>query len=272
LQGLIAFANLGTECITGEGFASVNPALTGIWVLDPVTDAKRRITDRGHSPTWSPDGKRIAFAVPFSIFVVDVDSGVITPVTQEGLCHFPAWSPDGAWIAYDRTDLSVGELWMITPDGKKNHRVNVDSLPSMARRSPAWHPDMSALLYAGGLNLVRLDLDEHHEDLIVTRPGNAFHRKPAYSFDALRIVFESRNQGAAGLSNMTQVWMSAEDGSQQSQLTLCGGEHPSWSPDGSQVVYTKRNNVRTPEDGVLWLLDVAQGKERQLTFQPPCDE
>jgi Tol biopolymer transport system component len=62
------------------------------------------------------------------------------------------------------------------------------------------------------------------------------------------------------------------DGTEQNQLTVCGGEEPSWSPDGTMIVYTKYLDNGSPENGVLWLIDVRSRTEKQLTFHPPCDQ
>ena len=51
--------------------------------------------------------------------------------------------------------------------------------------------------------------------------------------------------------------------------TSIAGAHPSWSPDGSKVVYTRENTQSdAPEDGVLWVVDVVTGDGYQLTFKP----
>jgi Tol biopolymer transport system component len=64
---------------------------------------ERRLTNDinfDYSPAWSPDGKKIAFSRSAGIFVVDVDSGNVHPLTTVSGDEAPAWSPDGTRLAF----------------------------------------------------------------------------------------------------------------------------------------------------------------------------
>ena len=71
----------------------------------------RRLTDndaRDISPTWSPDGTRIAFASErddnWEIYLMDADGGNQTRLTNnDAVDWMPAWSPDGTRIAFSST-------------------------------------------------------------------------------------------------------------------------------------------------------------------------
>jgi dipeptidyl aminopeptidase/acylaminoacyl peptidase len=58
----------------------------------------------------------------------------------------PTWSPDGRWIAWihTRARTSIDELWMMRADGSDRHRVPV-RVPSFTFESPMWSPDGSTL-------------------------------------------------------------------------------------------------------------------------------
>src|SRR4030095_6432844 len=63
------------------------------------------LVDGPESPTFSPDGKRIAFAALQNgitdIFEINIDTGVITNLTKDNIADFsPAYSPDGRSIVY----------------------------------------------------------------------------------------------------------------------------------------------------------------------------
>ena len=69
----------------------------------------RKLTDDPHrdrGPSWSPDGKRIAFysnrdSGKYEIWVINPDGGGLTELTKtSGRGWFPWWSPDGKRIAY----------------------------------------------------------------------------------------------------------------------------------------------------------------------------
>lgn len=88
------------------------------------------------SPSWSPDGKRIAYAVqsqgPSSIYVVDLDGSHRHLLVRQG--SSPAWSPDGSEIAY-QTSCGVK---LVSPSGTMipTHRA-ARCLPG----TPVWSPD-----------------------------------------------------------------------------------------------------------------------------------
>src|ERR1700757_185008 len=85
--------------------------------VDPrtLTIEKLYMTRQIGRPTWSPDGKSIAFISNMSgrnnIWVVPAEGGFPTQLTvsdqrQSGI----TWSPDGKWIAY-QSDYDGDEQW-----------------------------------------------------------------------------------------------------------------------------------------------------------------
>ena len=94
-------------------------------------------------PSWSPDGRHVAFAAgtPLKIWVVPVAGGSPQVVTPEG-GDYPAWSPDGRWIAYavwtDASDPRQG-TWVVPPEG--GAALKVSDLPTRV----AWSLDGARL-------------------------------------------------------------------------------------------------------------------------------
>ena len=72
---------------------------------------RRANTDTGRSPTWSPDGTRIAYSND-GIWVMNADGTDPRQLTDTGFS--PTWSPDGTRIAYNRVGL---HLWVVNADG-----------------------------------------------------------------------------------------------------------------------------------------------------------
>jgi Tol biopolymer transport system component len=127
-----------------------------IWVLE--SDGSLSMLGRGISPSWSPDGKQIAFASNthgnFDIFVMDKDGGNQTKVTSNKAHDIePCWSPDGRYIAFgsnrssgrDRPDYNI---WIVERDGSSptqmTSRRGYDGGPSW---SPATAEDPLGRIY-----------------------------------------------------------------------------------------------------------------------------
>ena len=127
-------------------------------------------------PSFSPDGRRIAFmghdGSDYEIFVADLGSGAVEQLTDD-LANdgWPAWSPDGTTIAFtsERDDCrfrpaedecwSDGDedehrdVWLIDPDGANERRATSES-----GQFVAWSPDSRYLLVSGrALYVVRPD-------------------------------------------------------------------------------------------------------------------
>jgi Tol biopolymer transport system component len=105
-----------------------------------------------NSPSWSPDGSRLAFEVativdfdtqgPAAIYIQNLaTSETRLLVSGVGGAIHPAWSPDGARIAY----ASGGDIYIIAADG--GEPVRLTEGPGNDDR-PAWSPDGSRVAFS----------------------------------------------------------------------------------------------------------------------------
>lgn len=123
----------------GQGYLLANRH-TYIYLFDIESRKLERLTtgkwDEA-SPSWSPDGTRIAFLSnhhpdpdrepSFQVFVADARPGAteraVTPPTSRASRSRPEWSPDGKRIAYLETDekkynaYSMDHLTLVPADG-----------------------------------------------------------------------------------------------------------------------------------------------------------
>jgi Tol biopolymer transport system component len=81
-----------------------------IWVVDDSGIARTVESNPGlgRAPTWSPDGRQLAFESTrgsstglYAIFLINHDGTGLTQITDQALnADHPVWSPDGRQIAF----------------------------------------------------------------------------------------------------------------------------------------------------------------------------
>lgn len=161
----------GVMSPNGKRLALVMPddeSNMGIYLTDAHGRGLKRITHtRGNSlsPTWSPDGKRIAFVSDRTgspqLYIMDSNGKNISRLTfTGGYNSAPSWSPDGRWIVYELRVEGQFDIWLTDPTGK----VNVPLITH--RRSdeaPTWSPDSRKIAFSsnrrGRMDVYVVDLN-----------------------------------------------------------------------------------------------------------------
>jgi TolB protein len=102
-----------------------------VYVMDSSGANQRPLISRGghaDSPSWSPDGRYIAFtyggAGSYQIFVADVASGQLLQLTSSGRNESPTWSPDSRHLAFQANRSGRWEIWQMHIDGTAQRQVS----------------------------------------------------------------------------------------------------------------------------------------------------
>ncbi len=263
--GRIAFV------LTKDSFASLRGE-TAIYVLEPLSGTTRPVTERGFSPAWSPDGKKIAFTskrdVNSEIYVIDATGKNLRRLTNlKSEERAPAWSPDGKKIALvsDRLE-SVLEIYTMNPDGSGMKRLTRSAdqggILSAQNDGPAWSPDGQFIVFAsrsGGLagqwSLWVVGADGTDKRQLTD--GADDDSSPAWSPDGKFIAFVSKRDGNA------EIYVMDADGKNQKRLTdnPALDDSPTWSPDGNSIAFVSRRD----ENAELYVMDADGENLRRMT-------
>lgn len=207
-----------------------------IKVMDVTRGRARLITpDCCYRPSWSPDGKRIAY-VSFGrwnddavtgrsgVFVMNADGTDKRLVAARGYDDHqsPQWSPDGRRLAF----ISGDDIWLVGVDRTFTRKL----LDGGGRNTKdvAWSPDGRKLAFTHG--------DGDYEVFVVNADGTGAKKltdnervpdeQPSWSPDGTAIAFSSMRDGNF------EIYTMRADGSGQTRLTQNATDdtHPSWSP------------------------------------------
>lgn len=212
-----------------------------IFIMDMDGENNKRITDLKSltlSPSWSPDGTRLAFTSYTrgspDLYVSSADGrGLKQLVGGSGSKITPSWSPDGSKIAFSSSTSGESDIYIISSAGGAPKRLTSSKSIDIA---PTWSPDGGSIIFSsdrtGGLHLYRMSSSGGSEQRL-TFVGYQ-NDMPNWSPMGDKVVFAGRDMGTF------DVFIMNPDGSNIQRLTVGAGsnEHPSWSPDGRFIVFS----------------------------------
>jgi dipeptidyl aminopeptidase/acylaminoacyl peptidase len=230
-----------------------------LYTFNPDGSELTNITNSGGTlsarfPSWSADGRKIAFASDTpsegfweDIFVINDDGTGLTNLTNtpEEFEYEPAWSPDGSKIAFVKEEFGSFKIFVMDADG--TGVTDVTRVNYFWNVNPAWSPDGTRIAFdtqreqdnfANAIWVMNAD-GSNQTDVTHNSDYNGY-LEPDWSPDSSRIVFGASSSPAMPLQTISP------DGTGLAQVPgTIGARFPIWSPDGQRVAYPSGGGIVT---------------------------
>jgi len=268
---LIAFQS----AVPGEMFTARAIPPSTIWLVPAKGGTPKQITQPGNpsgghaSPSWSPDGKRIAFEVSDFISVeawsVTVDGADPKKIAIGG---DPTYAGDG-FVYFSGGHSGGGQLSRIriSPSGDPvgEPQVVLQPGPGTALRSPSISRDGKRIVYSAGRTVSNLWTVPLLPNGDAAGPPAPFspdtsqrNNLPRFSPDGRKIAL---NRWRPGMS--ADIWVADADGKNLTQVTNnpATDSQASWLPGGDKLAFlSNRDNTYLK----FWSISLSTGKEEPL--------
>ena len=259
--------------------------------LAQESSAKRPITfddligmHRVASPTVSPDGKWVAYAVSTpdmdanrnagNIWMVSSAGGAAIQLTQSGHDSAPAWSPDSKTLAFISSRDGNSQVYVLSMDGGEGHAItHLSSGADMVK----WSPDGTSIAFTSSVYV------DCKDDACNSARDAAKEKSKVKAHVAEQLLYRHWTHWSEG--KRSHLFVTAADGSgTPHDLTMAanydvppdergGTEDINFSPDGKEICFTavpdKVEAIST--NGELFLVPVAGGEVKKITDNPGFD-
>ena len=207
--------------------------------MGDVSGDHHRIDPFGRNPRWSPDGRRVLFVDDGVVFVVNSDGSDLITLVRRG-AH-PRWSPGGKRIAFDHSD----SIRVLKVESLETHTIAQGCCA-------AWAPDGNTILYQdrNRHNVHAIDPSGQNQRTVISTSGawlSTWTNPISPSSDQFLVI--------RGDDGDFDVQIASVSGGEL--ITIgSGGYTPSWSPEGTKIVYTFHWNGSTGSENIgLYITD-----------------
>ena len=196
------------------------------------------------SPSWSPDGRELAY-VSFEsqkavVYVQEVASGRRRAVANfRGSNSAPAWSPNGQMLALTLSRDGGSQIYLIGRSGENPRRLTQSAAIDT---EPAFTPDGATIYFVsdrgGSPQIYRMSVQGGNAER-VTFTGS-YNISPAISPDGRTLAYIARQGNGAFRLQVQEL----AGGAPRSISDSSDDESPSFSPNGRLIIYASRQQGR----------------------------
>lgn len=230
--------------------------------------------------SWSPDGRRILYSRSDTIYTQGLDEAAATAIAHGQAVHSPTWSYDGRWIAFVEGNPlfelngNMGPSAVAVVSAKGGTPIQVTDSTAL-NTSPVWLPGRTALLFIsnqdGGRDVYELALSGSGKPT-----GAATRITTGLNPDRIALSADGKRLAWSVFSETSNVWslpIPLRDSvllSQATQVTSGSQniETVGASPDGKWLYYDSDLQGNSDLWRVALTNGVASGAPEQLTNDP----
>jgi len=237
-------------------------------VLDPEPVEATAGARRDHSPEWSPDGKRLAFASKHGaadqIFVLDLPGSEPAQISSvpEGAAS-PTWSPDGSHVAFIGTVLSDAEAVVDDPRPPEgSDQVRRTPVARVARTLDYKH-DGSGFVDGRHQHVFVVDATGGDATQLTHGPWSVGGMD--WSPDGTRVAVIGNADADADVHRESHLYSVDFTGAMDTVVTGFDLSAPKWSPRGDLIAFVALTNEEPGQLERLWVVPATGGQARCLT-------
>jgi Tol biopolymer transport system component len=274
----IGLAVAATLVVTGFGESQAKPfggtiafvarsgEVADLFVIHADGTRLRQVTRDAReeqSPSWSPDGKSIAFIATTwrpsgeamsTITIVTANGSKRRVLFRTQLRQLPlydlAWSPNGPRIAFTWFRNNAYELWLLRLDG------SADPVTSMSVSNPSWAPDGKRLAYVGSGGIFVANVATRRARFM---DGTQKSGCPEWSPNGRWIAVCTGSE--AGGKRLQSLDVMTPTGADRRQLVKGGVVTPvAWAPNSDAILFVRVTDDRGMGTRQLFIVSLRDGR------------